>query len=291
MRVLVLGGTGVFGSRLCRLLAADPGIALTIAARDRAAVDALARELGVAGRAFDWRRDLDGVLGEGGHDVLVHVAGPFQGQDYAVAELCIRHGVHYLDLADDSAFVRGIDRLAEAALKANVLVCSGASTAPAITGAVVEEALKSGPVERVAFGIMPGNDAPRGPALVAAVLGGAGRPIADQPGRHVWGDLRRMRLPGLGRRWVAACDLPEPALFAQRFGIRDTYAGAGMELSILHVGLWSLSWLVRGGLAAVLGARRTAPGAHRRSSALSRHGSRRPAHGAARRRAGAASGA
>ena len=101
MRVLVLGGTGVFGSRLCRLLAADPGIALTIAARDRAAVDALARELSVEGRAFDWRRDLDGVLGEGGHDVLVHVAGPFQGQDYAVAELCIRHGVHYLDLADD----------------------------------------------------------------------------------------------------------------------------------------------------------------------------------------------
>jgi hypothetical protein len=248
VRVLVLGGTGVFGSRLCRLLAADPGIALTIAARDRAAVDALARELGVAGRAFDWCRDLDGVLGEGGHDVLVHAAGPFQEQDYAVAERCIRRGVHYLDLADDSAFVRGIDRLAEAALKANVLVCSGASTAPAITGAVVDEALKTGPVERVAFGIMPGNDAPRGPALVATILGGAGRPIADQPGRHVWGDLRRMVLPGLGRRWVAACDLPEPALFAQRFGIRDTYAGAGMELSILHVGLWLLSWLVRGRL-------------------------------------------
>jgi hypothetical protein len=245
VRVLVLGGTGVFGSRLCRLLAADPGIALTIAARDRAAVDALARELGVAGRAFDWRRDLDSVLAEGGHDLVVHVAGPFQGQDHAVAELCIRHGVHYVDLADDSAFVRGIDRLAETALKANVLVCSGASTAPALTGAVVEEALKTGPVERVAFGIMPGNDAPRGPALVAAILGGAGRPIADQPGRHVWGDLRRMKLPGVGRRWVAACDLPEPALFAQRFGIRDTYAGAGMELSILHVGLWSLSWLVR----------------------------------------------
>jgi hypothetical protein len=34
-------------------------------------------------------------------------------------------------------------------------------------------------------------------------------------------------------------------LFAKRFGIRDTYAGAGMELSILHVGLWSLAWLVR----------------------------------------------
>ena len=51
----------------------------------------------------------------------------------------------------------------EAARAADVLVCSGASTAPAITGAVVEEGIKTGPVERIEFGIMPGNDAPRGP--------------------------------------------------------------------------------------------------------------------------------
>jgi hypothetical protein len=252
VRVLVLGGTGVFGSRLCRLLAGDPGLALTIAARDRAAVDALARELGVSGRALDWRSELDDVLGEGGHDVVIHAAGPFQGQEYSVAECCIRHGVHYLDLADDAAFVRGIDRLDDAALKAGVLVCAGASTAPALTGAVVEEGLKAGPVERVAFGIMPGNDAPRGPALVATILGSVGKPIADQPGRRVWGNLRRMRLPGLGRRWVAPCDLPEPALFARRFAIRDTFAGADLEVSIFHVGLWSLSWLVRLGLVRTL---------------------------------------
>lgn len=252
MRVLVLGGTGVFGSRLCRLLAADPGIALTIAARDRAAVDALARELGVIGRAFDWRSGLDGVLGERSHDVVVHAAGPFQGQDYGVAGCCIRHGVHYLDLADDAAFVQGIDRLHDAARKAGVLVCAGASTAPALTGAVVEEALKAGSVERVAFGIMPGNDAPRGPALVATIVGAAGKPIADQPGRRVWGTLRRMRLPGLGMRWVAPCDLPEPALFARRFAIHDTFAGAGLEVSFFHVGLWSLTWLVRLGLVRTL---------------------------------------
>ena len=252
MRVLVLGGTGVFGSRLCRLLAGDPGLTLTVAARDRAAVDALARELGVIGRAFDWRRELDDVLGEGGHDVVVHAAGPFHGQDYGVAECCIRHGVHYLDLADDAAFVRGIDRLHDAALKASVLVCAGASTVPALTGAVVEEGLKAGPVERVAFGIMPGNDAPRGPALVATILGGIGKPIADQPGRRVWGNLRRMRLPGLGLRWVAPCDLPEPALFARRFAIGETSAGAGLEVSLFHVGLWSLSWLVRLGLVRTL---------------------------------------
>lgn len=245
LRVLVLGGTGVFGSRLCRLLAGDPGIALTVAARRRSDVDALAAELGIAGLAFDWRRDLDRVLAQGDHEALVHVAGPFQGQDHAVAELCIRHRVHYVDLADDAAFVCGIERLDSAAKAAGVLVCAGASTAPAITGAVVEEAMKDGTVDRVAFGILPGNDAPRGRAVVEAILSRAGRPIVDQPGRCVWGSLRRMKVPGLGSRWVSPCDLPEPALFARQFGIRETHAGAGLELSILHLGLWLLAWLVR----------------------------------------------
>ncbi|MCX7365654.1 MAG: DUF4166 domain-containing protein [Alphaproteobacteria bacterium] len=244
-RVLVLGGTGVFGSRLCRLLAGDPNIALTLAARNRSEVDVLAAELGAAGLVLDWRRDLDRVLSGGNHDALVHVAGPFQGQDHAVAELCIRHRVHYVDLADDAAFVCGIEGLDAAAKAAEVLVCAGASTAPAITGAVVEEALKDGTVDRVAFGILPGNDAPRGRAVVEAILSRAGLPIADQPGRRVWGGLRRMKSPGLGRRWVSPCDLPEPALFARRFGIRDTRGGAGLELSVLHLGLWLLAWLVR----------------------------------------------
>ena len=253
LHVLVLGGTGVFGSRLCRLLAGDPAIKLTIAARDETKVDALSRELGAAGMAFDWRCDLDRVLRDGRYDALVHTAGPFQGQDYGAAEVCIRHRVHYFDLADDAAFVGGIDRLDAQARAADVLICAGASTAPALTAAVLDEALKTGPVDRVAFAILPGNDIPRGTALTKAVLSRAGRPIPDQPGRHVWGSLRRLSAPGLGRRWAAACDLPEPALFAKCFGIRHCYAGAGLELPILHLGLWLLSGLVRTGLIASLG--------------------------------------
>lgn len=62
MRTLVLGGTGVFGGRLCRLLASDPLIDLTIGARDAARVDALSVELGIDGLTLDWRSDLDRVL-------------------------------------------------------------------------------------------------------------------------------------------------------------------------------------------------------------------------------------
>jgi hypothetical protein len=223
-------------------------VALTIAARDRMAVEALASELGAAGLAFDWRQDLDRVLAAGGHDALVHVAGPFQGQDYGVAELCIRRRVHYLDLADDATFVCGIERLDVAAKAAGIVVCTGVSTAPAITGAVVQAARAEGTVERVVCAIAPGNDTPWGRALIEAILSRAGKQIADQPRRRVWGSPRRLKLPGLGARWVSACDMPEPALFARRFGVRETYAGAGLELPALHLGLWLLSWLVRLGI-------------------------------------------
>jgi uncharacterized protein YbjT (DUF2867 family) len=252
-RVLVLGGTGVFGSRLCRLLAGDPAIAITVAARDGAKVEALARELGIAGLALDWRRGLDRELAAGRFDALVHAAGPFQGQDYAVAETCIRHRVHYLDLADDRAYVCGIDRLDAAARTAGILMVAGASTVPAITGAVVAAALSDGmSIARASFAILPGNDAPRGRAVVEAILSGVGKRIPHQPGRWGWAALRRIAVPGLGRRWAAACDLPEPALFERRYGIKDTYAGAGLELSVLHLGLWLLAWPVRIGLLASL---------------------------------------
>jgi hypothetical protein len=72
--------------------------------------------------------------------------------------------------------------------------------------------------------------------------------MLDQPGRHVWGSLRRIAVPGLGARWAASCDLPEPALFRQRFGVSETYAGAGLELTVLHLGLWMLAMPVRLGL-------------------------------------------
>lgn len=41
-------------------------------------------------------------------------------------------------------------------------------------------------------------------------------------------------------------------MFERRFGIRDTFAGAGLELSIFHLGLWLLAWLVRGRLVSTL---------------------------------------
>jgi hypothetical protein len=61
-----------------------------------------------------------------------------------------------------------------------------------------------------------------------------------------WHDLHRRRMPTLGRRWFSLCDVPDLALFPERYKVRERVLfHAGLELSLLHLGLWLLSWPVR----------------------------------------------
>src|SRR5205807_3167160 len=74
-------------------------------------------------------------------DVLIHTAGPFQGQDYSVARAAVEVGCHYIDLADGRQFVAGIGSLNAQALAAGVTITSGASSVPALSSAVVDRYL------------------------------------------------------------------------------------------------------------------------------------------------------
>ena len=69
--------------------------------------------------------------------VVVHAAGPFQGADYRVAELCLECGVHYLDVADARDFVANIGRLDDEARQCGLMIASGVSSTPAITSALI----------------------------------------------------------------------------------------------------------------------------------------------------------
>jgi hypothetical protein len=103
----------------------------------------------------------------------------------------------------------------------------------------------------VEIGLSTGNRAPRGPAVIAAFLGYCGKPIArwhDGAWRTVygWHDLRRRHIDGLGWRWYSACDVPDLALFPARYPtLRTVSFHAGIELAVLHLGLWLVSWLPR----------------------------------------------
>lgn len=261
-KVLILGGTGVFGSRLCERLVGIPSLDITVAGRDAVRAERLAQRLReasrgaqVVGRAVPIDDGLREHLSAARPDVVVHAAGPFQGQDYRVAEACLASGSHYVDLADGREFVTGFDRLDRMAKAARRLAITGASSVPGLSSAAVD-ALSKGfrSLESIRIGISPGNRAPRGLAVIESILSYSGQPFPSwRNGAMVevfgWQGLRRRSLPGLGSRWFCDCDVPDVALFPSRYdGVREVRFQAGLELSVLHLGLWGLSGLVRLGL-------------------------------------------
>ncbi len=266
-RVAVIGGTGAFGERVCRLLARHDEVVPIVLARNRQRAKALAGELcKLHGRhdiqAAELNLGIPGwveVLASLQPDAVIHTAGPFQGADYRVAEACIGLKAHYVDLADARAFVSGIERLDPAARAAGVLVTSGASSVPALSAAVIDDmATHLSRIDAIDIAISPGNRAPRGTATVAAILSYVGRPVRLwRAGKWThavgWQDLhaRALALPDgtrLGRRWFGLCEVPDLDLFPERYAVGQRVAFyAGLELPLLHFGLWLLSWLVRWG--------------------------------------------
>jgi hypothetical protein len=254
--VLIVGGAGAFGSRLVRGLIATTGLDVIVAGRSLARATAVAAELRTP-RASAIRLDTATVTAEAlrqtGALIVVDAAGPFQGADYRLARAAIAAGVHYVDLADASGFVAGFGALDPAARAAGVVALSGASSTPALSHAVLDH-LTAGwrQVDTVEIAISPGNrNSPRGLSVILAILSYAGRPVrvfsgggwTTQPG---WGRPIRRAMPGLGRRWLSLCETPDLDLVPARFAPRTSAIfRAGLELPIMHLGLYLASLLVR----------------------------------------------
>lgn len=263
-RVLILGGYGNFGSHIARSLAPEPHIGLVIAGRSLEQARASAARLDAVNRpeahAIDIRGDFDAALRETAPDMVIHTVGPFQGQDYRVAEACVRNGFHYVDLADGRAFVAGIDALDASARASKVLVVSGASSVPCLTAAIIDEALpRFSSVEKIDYGISAAQQTNRGLATASSVLSYVGRPFAtlhDGVCKIVygWQEFHAERYPELGIRLFGNCDIPDLELFPKRYPtLKFIRFCAGHEIKLLHLGTWLLSWGVRSGLLPSLG--------------------------------------
>src|SRR5262249_20067303 len=136
------GGAGFFGQRIAAALSRNASIRVLIAGRRRDNTLRAARALGLddthAVTLDAAGRDLANIISQLGVHTLIHTAGPFQGQDYAVADAAIAVGCHYIDLADGREFVAGISQLDARARSRGVSVISGASSLPALSSAVVD---------------------------------------------------------------------------------------------------------------------------------------------------------
>lgn len=256
-RILILGGYGGFGARLTRRMAGR-GHHVLVAGRN--AEKARAFCAGLAGTqpvVADREGDLDGVLAEHRPDLLIDVAGPFQGSGHGVPLACARASVPYLDLADARDFVTGIGALDEAARRAGVPIISGASSVPALSGAVARH-LATGmhAVRSVELAISASNRATAGASVAAAILSYVGRPI--QLWRHRrwtrgwgWQETKRESfwLNGqriLHGRWLALAEVPDLDLIPDMLpGHPAVTFRAGTEIALQTFGLWLLSWPIR----------------------------------------------
>jgi hypothetical protein len=254
MKVLILGGYGNFGKRIAHLLTRK-GVAVIVAGRDGAKAAALANVLPpklVDMAVFDAKSDLLARLEILKPLVVINTCGPFQNADYGIARACIAGGAHYIDLADGRDFVTGITQLDAYSKERNVAVISGASTVPALSAAVIERFLPQfSAIDSLTFGIAPGQKAERGFATTQAILSYVGKklkPCAGYKTRYGWQNIYRQSYPEIGGRWMANCDIPDLDLLPEKYGIRRIRFSAGMEIPVVHFGLWLLSWGVRLGL-------------------------------------------
>lgn len=264
VKVLVLGGYGVFGGRLCELLAADPRLQLIISGRSQAKAEAFCQGLDAAQPAqalrFDRRGDAIEQLRRAAPDLLIDASGPFQAygeRPYVLIEACLELAIDYMDFADGAEFVAGVARFDQAARQRGIVVLSGVSSFPVLSAAVLRRLTADfSRVDQIYGGIAPSPFAGVGLNVIRAIAGYAGQPIAlRRDGQQRIGYALtetldyRISPPGylpLDRIRFSLVEVPDlqvlPALWPEA---NTVWMGAGPVPEILHRALNLLAGLVR----------------------------------------------
>ncbi|MCW3847310.1 DUF4166 domain-containing protein [Sphingomonas sp. LB-2] len=257
-RILVIGGYGGFGARLSRRLLAG-GHEVLVAGRSMEKAVAFCAGLeGAEPIQADRAHGIGMAMARHRPDLVIDAAGPFQASGYTVPEACIAMRIPYLDLADGRDFVTGIAALDKAARAAGVPIIAGASSVPALSGAVVRAMTADmGRIDSVEMAISASNRASAGASIAAAMLSYIGRSVTLWRGKrwevaHGWQEMVRepfLMRDGSGfRRLVGIADVPDHAIVPEALPGRPSVTfRAGTELDFQMAVLWLLSWPVRWG--------------------------------------------
>lgn len=238
-RIVVFGGYGTFGSIVSRALAAL-GHAITVCGRDPARAEAMARALGDghSARAAD-ASDRDSCRrAVEGHPVAVCCAGPFSDLGDALLATCVESPAHYVDIADDRAYVtrgRGWDARFRDAGRAAVFGCS---SLPGLSSALALRARGAydDPPRAVRATLFIGNRNAKGAAAVQSMAQALGHAVEAAQGRlTVFGDPERVRLPPpFGERVVRTIETPDYDLLPGLVGAAEVRVKVGFELALTN---------------------------------------------------------
>jgi NAD(P)-dependent dehydrogenase (short-subunit alcohol dehydrogenase family) len=264
LTILIIGGYGTFGGRLAELLAQDERVTLLIAGRSEERAQRFISTLsaGASKRAvaFDRQAATAADIRALAANIVVDATGPFQqyGDDpYRLVRNTVEAGANYMDLADSSAFVGGIDQFDSIARAAGVYVLSGVSSFPVLTAAVLRHlSVGLSEIDTMRGGIAPSPHAVVGRNVIEAILSYAGKPLPlIRDGRksagHGLTETMRYTIapPGHLPLWntrFSLVDVPDLLLIpAATPGLRTVWMGAGTRPEFLHQALNGLAWLVR----------------------------------------------
>lgn len=257
-RILLIGATGMFGSRLARMLAQMPGIDLIVTSRSGDRAKALARTLRqdasracrISDLAFTHGQGADATFTDVKPWLVIDAAGPFQHANYDTAIAALTAGAHWIDLADAASYIDSfVIELDDLARRNGVTAVTGASSTPALSFAAVQ-ALTDGwrSVDKIEIGIYPAGRSAVGEAVLRAVLSYTGSPVAiwrdGQPSFTTgWGTAEKLTLTGMPHRYRSPVATYDYALLSRTFAARDVSFYAGLESPIEHLGLTILAKL------------------------------------------------
>ncbi|WP_440072523.1 saccharopine dehydrogenase family protein [Streptosporangium sp. OZ121] len=196
--IVVIGGYGAVGGATARQLGLwFPG--RTVAAgRDPTKARALARSTGAAVRAegvdVGDPADVDRLLDEAAVVVMC-----VERANAALAEACLRRGVHYVDVSASTSVIREIESLDKLAVRNRATAVLSVGVAPGLTNLLARHCLERLPSgNRVDISLLLGQGGDHGADSVRWIVAGLTRPDGRRPGAR----RARVRLPGWGTRTV-----------------------------------------------------------------------------------------
>ena len=256
--IIILGGYGNFGGRIARALSKMSDVNVYIAGRSQEKAKHFCDTYGGNLQPLSLEMDdfnFSSRIRSFRTKIVIHTAGPFQTQNYQVAEKTAAGGSHYIDLSDSRRFVCDFKHNMQSHFNVSKTIgISGASTVPALSSAIVDYLSKSlCKINEIDICIAPGHLAPRGLATMRAILDYCGKQISVLENNQWiqkagWGNLTPVKFSKMSSRVGSLCDIPDLELFKSVYpSVKTITFNAALELKISQYALYLLSKLKSSG--------------------------------------------
>lgn len=254
IKIVVLGGYGAMGSRICTAIARIPYVECVIAGRNPRRARRLAKSVTASTLRIDAEDEVALQKNLAGAFLVIDTAGPFQQRSIAVAQYCASHGIHYIDVADDRQYINDVQQLNATAKRNQCLLVTGAASLPALAAVLVESlAGYYDKIDEIHTAAVAGNQAPVGRASARSLLNKIG--VATRLKIHgrwqeapCWTQSKKITFPApLLTRRTYIYSVPAIDQFARQYSVREATFRFGMELGSFNRGLAILAWLRRVG--------------------------------------------